>query len=365
MKRRRLLPTDEMSPRSENQPAPIRASVDKSVRNGVSVVICCHNSAERLPVTLRHLSVQEHTNYIPWEVIVVDNASTDGTGSVAEANWPAGSPTPLRVVSEPVVGLAHARRRGFAKSTYEFVSFVDDDNWVCSDWVFRVAEVMSLHPDAGACGGEIEPAFEVAPPTWFDRYKENYAIGAQAEAGGDVTDDRGYLWGAGLTIRKSAYQGLLAGGFSSILTGREGGTLAAGEDAELCLALRLAGWRLWYDPCLRMFHYVPAARLTWSYLCRVVRGFGSSSVGLDCYLQSYSDQPVQFLRWLRRSWWCQALLASARLSIHVVCHPIIWLSRREGSTVTLKIEWQLGRIGELVRQRRTYGASCSNASRAS
>jgi GT2 family glycosyltransferase len=245
------------------------------------------------------------------------------------------------------------------------VSFVDDDNWVCPDWVLRVAEVMSSHPNVGACGGKIEPAFEIAPPAWFDRFKGNYAIGAQAEAGGDVTDDRGYLWGAGLTIRKSAYQGLLARGFSSILTGREGGNLAAGEDAELCLAFRLAGWRLWYDPCLRLVHYVPAARLKWSYLCRIVRGFGSSSVGLDRYRQLLTDQPVKFLRWLYGSWLWQVLLASAKVSIHIVCHPILWLTRREGSTVTLKIEWQLGRVWELVRQRKTYGARCGNVNGAS
>jgi len=51
---------------------------------GVSVIICCYNSVKRLPVTLAHLKSQVVFGQIPWEVIVIDNASTDRTAEVAK-----------------------------------------------------------------------------------------------------------------------------------------------------------------------------------------------------------------------------------------------------------------------------------------
>src|SRR6266568_2014628 len=94
---------------------------------GVSVVICCHNSAKRLAATLAQLVAQRVPSEIPWEVIVIDNASTDGTAQVAAACWPAVNCVPLRIISEPRLGLTYARQRGFREAKYEFISFVDDD----------------------------------------------------------------------------------------------------------------------------------------------------------------------------------------------------------------------------------------------
>lgn len=101
----------------------------------VSIVICCHNSAKRLPDTLKHLLIQEVPDNLQWEVIVVDNVSTDNTAQVARSLWPDDAPAPLQVVSEPEPGLSNARKRGFMEAKYELVSFVDDENWLAPDWV--------------------------------------------------------------------------------------------------------------------------------------------------------------------------------------------------------------------------------------
>ena len=71
---------------------------------GVSVVICCHNSAKRLPETLAHLAAQDVPVGTPWEVIVVDNCSTDGTSEVASRTWASRMTVPLRVVREERAG---------------------------------------------------------------------------------------------------------------------------------------------------------------------------------------------------------------------------------------------------------------------
>ena len=54
---------------------------------GVSVIVCCYNSAERLPETLKYLSMQNVPENMPWEIIIVDNNSTDSTNDVAMEIW--------------------------------------------------------------------------------------------------------------------------------------------------------------------------------------------------------------------------------------------------------------------------------------
>ena len=72
---------------------------------------------------LAHLSVQKNIRGVSWEVIVVDNASTDNTIEVATRCWPSDAPASLRVVREPRIGLINARVRGFAEASYEMREF--------------------------------------------------------------------------------------------------------------------------------------------------------------------------------------------------------------------------------------------------
>lgn len=327
------------------------------MKTGVSVIICCHNSAGRLPATLGHLLEQRVPSGVSWEVVVVDNASTDDTAGVAESLWGKGAPAPLRVVHETRPGLTFARQRGFDAAQFEYVSFVDDDNWVSPDWIQRAAETMTAHPDVGACGGCSEAVCEVSPPDWFDRFCHTYAIGPQGERAGDVSDHRESLWGAGITIRKAAWLGLLGAGYSSLLTGRQGQALTSGEDAELCLALRLAGWRLWYEPRLRLRHFMPAERLTWSYHRRKERGAGTSSVGLDPY--RFARKPERsgltlFLRHVRQSWIWQCISSVGVLLRRFFVSPRFLLRAHEGNQSILDIEYHLGRLEGLWTQRRVY-----------
>ncbi len=330
-------------------------------QDGVSVVICCHNSSCRLPAALTHLAAQQVPDDLPWEVIVIDNASSDDTAVIARSTWPVHAPVPLRVVHEPKLGLIHARHRGFVEAKYEFVSFIDDDNWVAPDWVEVVFDIMCHHPEVGACGGYSEPVCEADPPSWFSAYSSAFAVGCQGATPGDISDSRGYLWGAGLTIRRSAWCQLRDNGFGSLLLGRRGNELSAGEDSELCFALRLAGWRLWYEPKLQLRHYLPANRLKWMYLRRLYRGFGASTAGHDPYRLALADPGRVPSVSLSRTWWCQALLSSARIMLQTA-KLLVKLRRKRGAGLggdfgVLWAEHQLGRATELVRRRGAYNRS--------
>src|SRR5579863_5328534 len=168
---------------------------------GVSVVMPCYNSASRLPETLAHLAAQAECASIPWEVIVIDNNSTDETAAMAQHLWPANHPVPMRSVNETRQGLSYATERGLNEARYEAVSFVHDDNWVCADWVRTVAEIIDQHPEAGAVGGEREAVCEGVPPPWFDRFKRlHYTVGPKIDRACDVTDTLGLIAGAGMTV---------------------------------------------------------------------------------------------------------------------------------------------------------------------
>jgi len=316
---------------------------------GVSVVICTHNGARRLRPTLAHLADQVAPVGLAWEVLVVDNASTDETAAAALAAWPPATAAPLRVVSEPRLGVGHARVRGLADASYEAVSFVDDDNWVPPDWVALVWEIMTSRPAVGACGGDAEAAPEHESPAWFARYRDLWAVGPQ---GARVSDEATHLRGAGLAVRKAAWAQLIAGGFTPTIVGRQGPSATLGEDTEICMALRLSGWRLRYDPRLRLRHFIPAERLTWQYARRVSRGWGMASAPIDHYvtaLQSNAGRtPVH------RSWTWRVADVVARLA---AAWPLALAQPHEGSAAVLRLEMLCGRLRGLLEQRGEWRAN--------
>ena len=347
--------------------APPLLSLESEAKNkttGVSVVVCCHNSAKILPETLACLANQRTADNVIYEVIVVDNASTDATAQIAERAWPQGHRIPLRVVRESRLGLSYARHCGVDAAEYEIISFIDDDNRVCQEWVQLVAEIMTQHPEVGACGGYNEAVCESTPPEWFESYQWCYAAGAQWKEAGDVTQTRGYLWGAGLSIRKVAWQQLISNGFRSLLVDRQGTSLGAGGDAELCFALRLAGWRLWYEPRLRLRHFITERRLKWQYLRLLNRGFGVASVGTDPYEIALKNGRPGIKERLRRTWSWRTLATLKCLARQPVKLLLSFQHPLENDPDVLALESHWGRFTELLRKRGIYGLSVHEVSQA-
>jgi len=296
------------------------------MHTGIDIILCCHNSADRLPTTLGHIAAQTGVSPDEWTLVLVDNGSSDGTADVATRIWrDLGSPTALQVVAEERLGLGYARVRGIEATQREFLCFVDDDNWICPEWVQRALATLRGSTSIGAVGGRSEAAFAETPPKWFYDAAGGYAIGRQAERSGDVTEGRGYLYGAGLCLRRKAVLGLFDQGFEFLNAGRAGARLASGDDQELCLALRLAGWRLWYEDSMVFRHYMPANRLRWSYAKAMFAGFGRSGPTLSCYRNAYripADDPDIPDRWQRML--LQTLKSIAR---HIKQHPTCILKR--------------------------------------
>ena len=252
------------------------------------MIICCYNSSQRLPETLRKIA-SLNTDGIEVEVIVVNNASKDNTVEVAETEWARHrSNLAFRIENQSIPGLAAARSKGVAASNHKYILFCDDDNWLDRNYLLYALELMQAHPEVGALGGVSHPACEVTAPPWFNALQAAYAVGRQGRSSGEVW----VLWGAGLVLRKDALQSLRAAGFQELLSDRKGNNLSSGGDHELCWALRLAGYKLWYDERLELQHFVPKDRLTEMYIRRLFRSTAYCVLGLQPY-QSILERDIR------------------------------------------------------------------------
>jgi glycosyltransferase involved in cell wall biosynthesis len=264
--------------------------------NAISVIICCYNSSHRLPKTLQYLASQRTEN-IKWEVIVVDNNSTDDTSKVAITEWQeAGAPVPLIVIQESNSGLSHARAAGIKQAKYDLLLFCDDDNWLETDYIASACQLMQRDAGIGILGGLNTPISTVALPEWFGRFESAYACGPQAPTDGEVLPDRLYITGAGMVIRRAVFEALDRVGFRSKLTDRKGEELSSGGDTELCFAAAIMGFKLVYSSALRLFHFMDPKRLTWEYAVKLNNGHAKSFYKLLFYKKLYRGEA------LRRSW---------------------------------------------------------------
>jgi glycosyltransferase involved in cell wall biosynthesis len=266
---------------------------------GVSLIICTFNGAKLLRASIPHILRQQVPEGIAWEVLFIDNASTDNTAQVILSQWD--SEIPMKVIREDEKGLIYARLRGIAEAGYGYISFIDDDNWIAPDWIREVYDFFEAHPGAGMVGSRNEAVFETSPPEWFREIQGNFAIGSQGLRTEDVTEERGYIWGAGMSLRKSAFERIREAGFKPVLVGRKGRSLLAGEDTEICFAFRLAGWQIWYNDSMQLQHYIPASRLEPGYLKRMYRGFGQSRALFPVYKAVLKNKKYKPLKLCLRS----------------------------------------------------------------
>lgn len=323
-----------------------------SVRFGITFLVCTYNGVARLPNALRYLAAQVIPLGLPWEVVLVSNASTDDTLAVALRLWAeVGAPAPLRLFEELKPGKENALTKGFDEAAYEAMCVVDDDNWLYPDYAGHVARVMQEHPEIGILGGCAEAAFEVEPPAWFSQFQATYAVGPQAPQPGPMLVPEEYIYGAGSVVRRSAWQHIRANGFEFTTSTRRGEVVVSGEDIELGNVLRLAGYVLWYDPLLRLRHFMFKERLTWQALRRLSEG-GSVSVLTDAVYHLLFRHPDLDLAGFRTHylravlWQARAVLQQPRQAWNYA-----WHHDNPARFDTFGTRWSWGKFRQLLRKR--------------
>lgn len=242
---------------------------------GASVCICTHNGGHRAVRVLEALAKQTAPAE-QWEVIVIDNGSTDDTASVMATHLKQFFPENGRVVYEPELGTAIGRRRASIEARGEVICFLDDDNIPDPDFVEQALRLFPERPRMGAVGGKLIAEWE-RPASPLANVVAVDMLG--------VTDlgDEPFLithpgWapaGAGLCIRTSVLRRSLAdSSFCNAVAGRQGNSLGSGCDMALGVKVYQLGYERWYDPALRLRHQLSAHRMEIDYLFRLHEAVG-------------------------------------------------------------------------------------------
>ena len=279
----------------------------KTRENGVSVIVCCYNSASRLPETLESIFCQKVSAGINWELIVVNNNSTDNMVEIANNLYAQSDQTiAFQVVDEPIPGLSNARNRGFETAKYDFALMVDDDNWLSENYVETIFDDLNKNANAAMVGGLGIPELEGEEPAWFAECASCYATGPQSKTGAGPLRVSDELYGACCALKLSVLAQIRQQGFSNILSDRTGSNLMSGGGTELCYAFRIAGFDLLYDDRISFKHFLPAQRVTWKYIRKLFFGFGLTKTLMDIYVASLNDKPPpeeneRFPFWFNRS----------------------------------------------------------------
>jgi glycosyltransferase involved in cell wall biosynthesis len=225
-----------------------------------SVALCTHNHAPRLVRTLADLRGLRAPE-APWELLVIENGSTDDTPRVLAGHvWPDG--WNVRVVREEKLGLSNARNRAIREARGEYLIFIDDDETPDPEWL-RAYEALIRAHDPDAFGSRIEVLFEGARPAWLRDDLLGF-LGQLNRSEGVValTDRATTFYGGNFGFRKTVCERI--GTFDSML-GRKGTDNTGGEEVDFYRRLLDAGFRVWWTPHAVIHHRIEAEKLNRRY----------------------------------------------------------------------------------------------------
>jgi glycosyltransferase involved in cell wall biosynthesis len=249
----------------------------------ITVLICTRNRAALLPRTLESLAAMTVPPSWRWEVLVVDNGSTDDTWQIIEKTAKT-FPVPLRGHFEAQPGKSSAMNSGLRVSQSRVVACVDDDVIVSRDWLASgCTPLMDESSSFAYTGGPVEPVWESGRPSWFPATRADlWGTVAILDYGSEpfvFEDERRVPLGANVAFLREAID--RAGGFVTSL-GRSNSRVLLGQELpEFFRRTRAFGVRGKYVPAMRVAHWVPAARLTRSYFRRWWFGKGVSRARVD------------------------------------------------------------------------------------
>jgi glucosyl-dolichyl phosphate glucuronosyltransferase len=245
----------------------------------ISIIIATRDRAALLRDTLDAISRQTSPG-CSFEVLVVDNASTDSTPDVV-ASASGHMPFPVIYLRESRSGKSHALNTAVAHARGDLLVFTDDDVLPEPQWLAGYARAFA---DTGAdyAVGRILPLWDTPPPRWMS--PALYGVLAVPDGGTDRltisvgANEQIMPLGANMAVRKNVINTI--GGWNPDL-GKLQGTLRTGEDHEFALRMAAAGFIGVYEPTAAVQHRVPSDRLRLSYFLRWFYDNGGIVAGLE------------------------------------------------------------------------------------
>lgn len=218
----------------------------------ISIVICTYNRCQYLPQAMKSIAQQKFPAS-GFELIIIDNASTDNTASVISDFIRSNPSIQCRYVFESNKGLSFARNRGWQEAATDIVAYVDDDVILFEDYLEKLRTFFEEYPQAQGAGGRVIPKYEEAEPDWMSKYLKGFV--GEVNYGNAVRrfdKTMKYPAGANMIYRKSILQ--KAGGFNNELKFRS-------DDKYIFLKVSEFTDEIYYLPDVVLYHYIDSARL--------------------------------------------------------------------------------------------------------
>ncbi len=237
----------------------------------LSIVICSYNRAQYIGDALDSLYNQT-SSLSDFEVILVDNNSTDGTPEVYalwRQNHPDGN---FQYLTEHRQGASYARNTGAARANTEWLCFMDDDAVAFPDFVANIIKHTQEKPAIVGFGGKIIPRYIPEKPVWMSYYVSSLVGNFDYSPVPCAFKKGKYPLESNMIIKKSVFDQV--GGFNTTLPGVVGTLRIGGEGKELFYKVIGLGEEIYYDPSIIVYHVVETKKLTKEYLYRVASGIG-------------------------------------------------------------------------------------------
>ena len=228
-----------------------------SAKVKISVIVCTHNRGHYLPQCFASIAAQRSSE--PFEVVVVDNGSTDDTPALLQ-EWSKTDPR-FRSIREDRLGLSRAKNTGVGVARGDFLIFTDDDVIVEPDWIKAYDEFFARQTDRQMiAGGPIIPvAADLRDwPRWLHR-QALCDIGSLDYGSGRLLEQWEYLWGANMAIPKRIFSKV---GPWKETVGRRGEERGTFEDIEYQDRVRMVGSGTWFCPGAIVHHRVDRGTVT-------------------------------------------------------------------------------------------------------
>ena len=238
----------------------------------VTIAICTWNRCRSLARTLETVRRVERPASLRFEVVVVDNGSTDATQEVIRRH---AETLPIRSFIEPVRGVSNARNCAVRHARAEWMVWTDDDTMVEPGWLVAYLAAIREHPDAGFFGGAILPHFEIDPPRWvIEAMPRLHGVLAVRQFGDEpfLFESGDLPYGANFAARTE----LLRRHPCDPRIGRHGVGLLSGEESMVLEAILAEGHPGWWVPTARVHHVIQASRLTARYVRAAAYGLGQT-----------------------------------------------------------------------------------------
>lgn len=232
----------------------------------ITVIICTRNRASQLREVLNSAAAMKVPQGLQWEMIVVDNGSTDNTPDVVKEFI---DRLPIFTVSEITPGLSNARNCGVRAAKGAYICWTDDDVIIDENWLNAYSEAFKRHPEGIIFGGRIIPVLDQPTPSWFESamaiWPLSSIVAARDFGNADLPlDFKSGInpWGASFAVRaKEQKQHLYNPELGVSPTHKR-----TGEEVDVMYKMVKAGASGWWVPEAKVFHKIPLKRQSLSYI---------------------------------------------------------------------------------------------------